>query len=131
MNIFEKVSNNTFGTMILYRVKYTGSESDIQNNDLFYKMTNKCQNTFDFQTFQEINFSKLLFYYMYKLYNSYFVLFVNFVNLVVLGSLYFYIVIYYTCRSLTRVGLLHVRSAVDATWRVSNGPTAQSAEGPE
>ena len=33
--------------MFLYRVKYTESESDIQNNDLLYKLHNKCPNTFE------------------------------------------------------------------------------------
>ena len=39
---------------------------------------------------------------MYNLYNSYFVTFENFVNVVIFG---FYIFIYYSCRSLTRVGV--------------------------
>ena len=34
--------------MFLYRVKYTESEYNIQDNDLLYKLDNKCQNTFDF-----------------------------------------------------------------------------------
>ena len=52
---------------------------------------------------------------MYKLYNSFFVIFGifvifgSFVVFVTLGFWDFYIYIYYTCRSLTRVGLLHVR----------------------
>ena len=29
-------------------VKYTESESDIQNNSLLYKIDKQCQNTFDF-----------------------------------------------------------------------------------
>ena len=33
--------------MFPYRVEYTESESDTQNNDLFYKVLTKCQNTFD------------------------------------------------------------------------------------
>ena len=33
--------------MFPYRVKYTESESDIQNNDLLYKIDQKCQNTFE------------------------------------------------------------------------------------
>ena len=34
--------------MFLYRVEYTESEYDIQNNDLLYKIGPKHQNTFDF-----------------------------------------------------------------------------------
>ena len=49
---------------------------------------------------------KSLFCNIYKLYNSYFVMFGNFVNFVIFGFLDMYIFIYYTCRSLTRVGLL-------------------------
>ena len=41
---------------------------------------------------------------MYKLYNSYFVFWENVVMFVIVGFLEFYIYIYYTCRSLTRVG---------------------------
>ena len=33
--------------MFPYRVKSNESEYDIQNNDLFYKIEQKCQNTFD------------------------------------------------------------------------------------
>ena len=33
--------------MFPYRVKYTESESDIQHNDLLYKIDQKCQNTFE------------------------------------------------------------------------------------
>ena len=33
--------------MFLYRVEYTDSEYDIQNNDLLYKIDQKCQNTFE------------------------------------------------------------------------------------
>ena len=34
--------------MFPYRVKYTESEYNIQNNDLLYKIDQSCQNTFDF-----------------------------------------------------------------------------------
>ena len=34
--------------MFPYIVKYTESEYDIQNNDLFYKIDQQCQNTFEF-----------------------------------------------------------------------------------
>ena len=34
--------------MFPYRVKYTESEYDIQNNNLFYKIHQQCQNTFVF-----------------------------------------------------------------------------------
>ena len=33
--------------MFPYREKYTESESDVQNNDLLYKITQTCQNTFE------------------------------------------------------------------------------------
>ena len=33
--------------MFPYRVKFTESEFDIQNNDLLYKIDQKCQNTFN------------------------------------------------------------------------------------
>ena len=33
--------------MFPYTVEYTESESDIQNNDLLYKIYQKCQNTFE------------------------------------------------------------------------------------
>ena len=95
--------------MFPYTEKYTESESDIQNNDLLYKIDQNCQNTFDFLE----NVGKLLINsknqcfccILYKLHNSYFVFFVFFVFVVIWGFLYFYIYIYYTCRSLTRVGL--------------------------
>ena len=32
--------------MFPYRVKYTESEYDIQNNNLLYKINQKCQNAF-------------------------------------------------------------------------------------
>ena len=51
---------------------------------------------------------QLYFFSLYKLHNSYFVMFWKFVIFVILGFLYLYIFIYYRCRSLTRVGLLHV-----------------------
>ena len=34
--------------MFLYRAKYAYSESDIQNNDLLYKIHKQCQNTLVF-----------------------------------------------------------------------------------
>ena len=34
--------------MFPYRVKYNESESDIQNNDLLYKVYHKFQNTFEY-----------------------------------------------------------------------------------
>ena len=47
---FEFVWKNVkqlFKTMFPYRVKYNESEYDIQNNDLLYKIEQKCQNTFE------------------------------------------------------------------------------------
>ena len=43
--------------MFLYTEKYTESESDIQNNDLLYKINPKCQNTFE-QLWKYKNYKK-------------------------------------------------------------------------
>ena len=43
---FRKHLEQFFKTMFLYRVEYNESESDIQNNDLSYKIDQQCQNTF-------------------------------------------------------------------------------------
>ena len=68
--------------MFPYAEKHTESESDIQKNDLLYKIHQTCQNAFEFLEnsgkFQKI---QLLFYYIFKFNNSYFVLFVKFVIL--------------------------------------------------
>ena len=92
--------------MFPYTVKYTESESDIQNNNLLYKIhqnakiLSKCWK----MNFENITKNQILFYYMYKFHNSYFVIFVNFV---ILGFEDFYIYIYIYIY-ITRVGLLHV-----------------------
>ena len=39
--------------MFPYTVKYTESDSDIQNNNSLYKIDQTCQNTFDFILFFE------------------------------------------------------------------------------
>ena len=61
--------------MFPYRVKYTESESDIKNSNLFYKKPQKYQNIFEnckmFQKNLKIVFLLLI---LYKLYNSYFVI---------------------------------------------------------
>ena len=68
--------------------------------------TPKCFRTFGFFS---RNFSKNIFFcIMYKLYNSIVVFLGEFCNFGILDFWDFYIYIYYTCRSLTRVGLLHV-----------------------
>ena len=54
--------------MFPYRVKYTESEYDIQNNDLLYKIDQTCQNTFEHLENIE-NFQKQS--------NDYFVLCIN------------------------------------------------------
>ena len=80
--------------MFPYRVKYTESEYDIQNNDLLYKIDQHHQNTFDcFESFGKIKFEnfKYLFCIMYKLHNLYFVMFVNFEKNWILGFLSLYI----------------------------------------
>ena len=40
--------------MFPYRVKYTESEYDIQNNDSLYKIDPTCQNAFDFLFLENI-----------------------------------------------------------------------------
>ena len=47
--------------MFPYRVKYTESESDIQNNDLLYKIHQNSKNTFDFLEKNRI-FQKSIFF---------------------------------------------------------------------
>ena len=64
--------------MFPYSVKYTESESDIQNIDLLYKIKQKCQNTFGnvekIENFKnKINFLCCI---IYNLHNSYFEKFV-------------------------------------------------------
>ena len=71
--------------MFPYTENYTESESDTQNNNLFYKLCPKCQSLFDrLEMFVNIrlfwmcsrNFkTKIVFCIMYKFYNSYFVIF--------------------------------------------------------
>ena len=85
--------------MFPHRVKYTESESDIQNSYLFYKKHQKCQNTFEFlencrKSKNQKNEKVLCI--MYKFHNSYFVNFVNFEKNVIFGfwDLYIYIYIY-------------------------------------
>ena len=59
--------------MFPYTVKDTESESDIQNNNLLYKIRPKLQNTFEIlETFEKIEL-EILFYYMYNFHNSNFV----------------------------------------------------------
>ena len=47
---FENIRKNGekhFWTMFLYTVEYTESEYDIQNNNLLYKLHQKCKNAFE------------------------------------------------------------------------------------
>ena len=46
--MFENMSKNNLLTMFHYRVEYTEIESDIQNNNLLYKIDQSCQTTFVF-----------------------------------------------------------------------------------
>ena len=87
--------------MFPYRVKYTESESHIKNTNLLYKVDQKWQHTFEMlEHFENSKKLKLLKKnILYKFHKSYVVMFVIFV---IWGILYFYIDIYYTCRSLTR-----------------------------
>ena len=79
--------------MLLYRVEYTESECDIQNNDLLYKLDRQCQNISELLVIFEkyINKTKFVSSNLYKLHNSCFVVFVIFVNLIFLYFLYLYI----------------------------------------
>ena len=66
--------------MFPYRVKYNESESDIQNNDLLYKIHQKHQNTSKLlEQFETIQKLKVLFGILYKLHNLYFVIFGKYV----------------------------------------------------
>ena len=80
----EKVSNKSkkyIQTMFPYKVIYNESESDIQNNNLLYKIDQTCQNTFESLKIQNVNNSKCLFYYLYSFHNSNFEFFVNLIIL--------------------------------------------------
>ena len=73
-----KNSQKIFLTMFSYTVKYKEFESDIQNNNLLYKIDPTCQNTFEeFGNFRNILFLKqnFLFCNIYKIHDSYFVTF--------------------------------------------------------
>ena len=90
--------------MFPYRVKYTESEYEIQNNDLLYKTTPKFPNTFEqlgkTLEIQKMKNLKFLFCNLYKLHNSYVVHFGNF------GIYRFFCIFIFIY--ITRVGLLHV-----------------------
>ena len=89
--------------MFPYTEKYTESESDIQNNNLLYKIHPKCQNSFEqpecFEIFRKQKTKNrnitFLFYTMHKFHNSYFVLFF-FIIVLCFVFLYFYIYYIYT-----------------------------------
>ena len=59
-----KRCQKVFKLMFPYRVKYTESEYDIHNNDLLYKLHQRCQNTFEMleklEMFENFNFFLLL-----------------------------------------------------------------------
>ena len=61
--------------MFPYRAKYIEFESDIQNNELLYKIHQICQTSFDILKNGKFWKGTLL-YYSYKLHNLYFVSFV-------------------------------------------------------
>ena len=71
--------------MFPYTEKYTESESDIQNNNLFYKIGQQCQNTLEllekFGKIESVRTNQKLEFLMYKFHNSYFVSVVFFVIL--------------------------------------------------
>ena len=69
--------------------------------------------------FEKLKIPILLFYYLYMFHNSYIVVFgfMQFWDFWLFLFLYLYILhvqVYYTCRSLTRVGLFHVQHVVRA-----------------
>ena len=90
--------------MFPYTEKYTESESDIQKNDLLYKVHQQCQNTFKLleclQTIETIktNHFKSLFYYIYN-FNNYTVL-VLYIN-----TVYHFWYVYYIVRTPLRTPL--------------------------
>ena len=88
------MSTNSFKYVPIYR-KIHVSESDIQHNNLLYKIHQKYTNTFEtletWKSSNKIKHFKCLFYYVYKLHNSYFVLFVIFVYFIYFVFLYRYI----------------------------------------
>jgi hypothetical protein len=59
--------------MFPYRVKYTVSESDIQNNYLLYTIHQKHQNTFEQKTIFSKMFKKKQEHYKQKMFILYFV----------------------------------------------------------
>ena len=74
--------------MFPYTVKYTESESDIQNINVLYKIHQQYQNTFDtfVQKGKILQKNKLVLGILYKLHNSYFVVFVIVVNVTIVGT---------------------------------------------
>ena len=116
--------------MFPYTEKYTESEYDIKKNNLLYKYTKNTKilstKTIVSNILRKINtkstnerqFQKSKQQcYLYNFYNSYFVNVVYFVICRCLYILYLYICIYihtYTCRSLTRVGML---AQLQGSWR--------------
>ena len=95
--------------MFPYTVKYTDSESDIQDKDLLYKIHNNSKSfPFFCKKMKNKNEQKTIPFYFVIGINS-IIRFCNvceFFNFGILGLSYLYI--YYTCRSLTCVGLLHI-----------------------
>ena len=80
--------------MFPYRVEYTESESDIQNNDLFCKNTKNTKTLSKlWKVFEQIKKIKFLFCIMYKFHNSYFVFWGLFVNL----GIFVYFVYFISC----------------------------------
>ena len=54
----EKCSKNNLTYVPIYRVKYTESEYDIQNNNFFYKTDPKCQKMFEYSKNEKFEKSK-------------------------------------------------------------------------
>ena len=72
--------------MFPYTEKYTESKSDLQNNDLLYKIDQQCRNTFEILEKHEKE-NQGLFCNIYKLHSSYFR---KIINSVILGLWCFY-----------------------------------------
>ena len=101
-HLLTSVQNNVIAISLkyvpIYR-KYTGSESDIQNKSLLYRMHQQHQNTFETKQFC-LNISKKRTYptntlfYMYELHNLYFIDLGYFCIFCISSIYYFFIVIF-------------------------------------
>ena len=81
--------------MFPYRVKYTESETDIQNINLLYKIDPQCQNTFDFLgKIENVQKHKELFFIWYTFHNFYNIWILGLLYTCIWINIYIYIYIY-------------------------------------